>query len=388
MHAESRKTNRRWIGRWIGFSLLVIILLFMVGILGVSIFGYALHSVGDNEIAVRLQKSVIKDIVGPGVYTDLNPFADIVDIKIEGVPFCAEDVEVVTKDLQRIGVRVCGTVHRPDLAKSTVLKQNWSQYKTFYTNDDDLVGRYENRGGQEVLIAKGLMQELSQQAMKVCVGDRIFNEAVVGTARDVLRTCMDEEISKLAEGYGGLEVRNVVVPDIILGDDVKQLMDDITKSRFETDLAVQNAIKAKEQANERLAQEQGSIRVEQGRVQEQKRQEAITADLEKQALEAQLAVIIAQKANDLRNAQEDQKIAEAQLEVEKTRAQAEIASVLALANLYADNPEYLDFLIQQLWAQAWANTDKVVVPAGTNPITILSPQSTPVPIVINPTTAP
>ncbi len=50
----------------------------------------------------------------------------------------------------------------------------------------------------------------------MCVGDLQFSEAVVGSARDVLRECIDSELDKLAKGYG-LEVRNVVVPNIMPG---------------------------------------------------------------------------------------------------------------------------------------------------------------------------
>ena len=56
--------------------------------------------------------------------------------------------------------------------------------------------------------------------MKVCVGDRIFDEAVIGTARDELRACIDDEVNKLAANFG-LRVENVAVPDVLLSPDVQ-----------------------------------------------------------------------------------------------------------------------------------------------------------------------
>ena len=48
--------------------------------------------------------------------------------------------------------------------------------------------------------------------MKVCIGERTFNDNVIGTARDVLRECIDKELSRLADSYG-LQIANVVVPE-------------------------------------------------------------------------------------------------------------------------------------------------------------------------------
>lgn len=354
-----------------------VVILLIVAILGIAIFGYIGHGVKPNEIGIRLRSSRIVGIVGPGIYTDLSPFADIVDVKIEGLPFCAEDPEVLTRDQQRIGLKVCGTVHRPGLEGADEYRQNWAVYRTFYVDDKALLG--ESKDGQ--VVSMGLMTDLSQQAMKVCVGDRNFSDAAVGEARDVLRECIGEELGKLTNPYG-LTVRNVVVPNIIIDESVQALLDSITESKFQTDLARQNALKAEAEANRQLAEEQGRIRVEQGRIQELEKQKAITADLERQALEAQLQVIVAEKANELKNAELALEVSQAELEVERTKALAELADVFALAGLYQDNPDYLDMLIQEMWANAWNATDKVIIPAGTQPTTVLSPDGADITTVV------
>jgi hypothetical protein len=351
--------------KWIVF----IIVLFVLTLGGVSLLGYIWHNVGSHEIAIKFRRSVITDVVGPGVYTDLNPFADIKDIKIEGVKFCAVDPEVLTDDQQRIGVEVCGTVHRPGLDKIDIIKSNWSQYRTFYTSDEALVGKTRTENGVLITEIPGLMQNLAQQAMKVCVGDRIFDEAVVGSARDELRTCIDEEIQKLINNYGGIESRNIVVPNIILRPEVLAL-------------EVINTRKADETGRRELAQQQATIRVEQGKVQEKARQDAITAELESEALEARKAVINAQKANELLQIQKDLEIAEERLKVKQTEALAAIAQDVALADLYALHPEFLDYLVQQEWADALADAGAVYVPAGVDPMTIIQPHGAGVDVVV------
>lgn len=83
-------------------------------------------------------------------------------------------------------------------------------------------------------------------------------------------------------------------------------------------------------------------------------------------------MITAQKGNDLLEAQKNLEIAEARLKVERANAEALIAKDVALAKLYSEHPEFLDYLIQQGWAAALAKANVVYLPAGTDPTTILN----------------
>ena len=121
----------------------------------------------------------------------------------------------------------------------------------------------------------GLITNIAKQAMKVCVGAVDFTNAVVGNSRDTLRQCIDTELDKLANGYV-LEVRNIVVPEIVLGEAVQKKLDEITDARFTTQVAVQREEQAKAEAERDLAVQQGRIRLRQ--IQEKARQDALTAD--------------------------------------------------------------------------------------------------------------
>ena len=72
------------------------------------------------------------------------------------------------------------------------------------------------------------------------------------------------------------------------------------------------------------------------------------------------AVIDATKANELLAAERDLEINEALAEAAIAKAQGDIAQQTALAELYEDNPEYVQLLIVQANANALNETDKII----------------------------
>jgi hypothetical protein len=344
---------------------------------GFAILGYAWENVGDTYIAVQLFQNKPWNVVGSGVYTDLRPWAALERINVAQLQWCAVDPEVITNDSQRIGLVVCGTVQRPGLGDANAYLKGWSSYKPYYVNDLSLAGKFHyeknaNNTEQTVVVDQaGLMQTLAQQAMKVCVGDRGFEEAVIGSARDELRKCIDDQVSPLAQGYGGLTVDNVTVPNVILSAGVQASLDAITQSRFAQALAEQEKSTAKTQADAKLAEEQGKIRVSQGTIQEQARQDAITAELQAQALAAKQQVIEQQNSNDLLQAQLQLEVNTARYKAAEEAAKADNADKLYVASILQNNPSYAYWLALQAIAPTWTNVDKVYIPAGTNPLTVL-----------------
>jgi hypothetical protein len=325
---------------------------------------YLFTRVDQQEVGVRFRGGKIYQIVGPGVYNDVAIYAKLEKVSTEGVPFAVEDPEVITKDSQRIGLMVSGDVFRPGIGETDLLQELWPKYRALYLSDEAILERIKN---------------LTLQAMKSCVGDKNFNDAVIGSARDELRLCIDEELSELASSYG-LDVRNVAVPNVILSPEAQASLDAITKSRLDTELAQQDAIKAKEQAAADQAREEGAIRVELARQQEEVRQKTILAELEEERLQAQRAVIEAEKSNDLLSAQKDLQINKARAEAAVEAARANLAEEITLAELYAQNPEYLYLQTILANASALKETDKVIfTPEGVAPtIVVPGPGITPV----------
>lgn len=326
---------------------------------------YIMARVEQQEVGIQFRGGRIVNIVGPGLYSDFGLYVELKKVPSSAVPFTVQDDEIITKDKQRLGIVVSGDIFRPNLAQADVLKSNWAQYSELYLREQILKDRVEN---------------LARQAAKVCIGERTFNDNVIGTARDVLRECIDEELSQLAQNYG-LQIANVVVPNVILSPEVQALLDAITQSRLNTEKAAQDKLKAEAEAAAEQARQQGEVRVAQSRVQEEARQQTTLAQLEKERAEAQRAVIEATKANELLAAERDFAISQAQARAAAEKAKAELALEIAKAQLYAENPAYLTLQTALANASALKPTDKIIfTPVGTTP-TIIVPGPGVVPTV-------
>ena len=360
--------------RRIGLVLIIIILVALFTWFGGSRFFYVLQRVEEQEVGIKFRSGKIYDVVGPGVYTDFGLFVEITRVSSSAVPFSVVDPEIITSDKQRIGVAVAGDIFRPRLAQADRLQALWAQYNHLYLNDLAL---------QEHIVQR------AKQAMKVCVGNRTFNDAVIGSARDELRACIDVELNQLAQNVG-LVVENVAVPDVIILAEAQARLDEIVQSRLQTEKAAQDELRAKAQAAAEQALQEGQIRVEQSRLQEETRQKVLLAQLDEERLAAQLKVIQAQRQNELARVEANKAVIEAQkvnellfaqldLEVQTIRAlsaersaQADTAVQRALAVLYTESPGLLIFHVAQENAAALANTEKLLItPEGTTPTLVI-----------------
>lgn len=356
---------------------IVIVAVIIVGILLSlsSNFFYFFERVDEQEIGVRLQGGSIKDVVGPGVYNDTGLYVRIERISSQAIDYTVSDEEIITKDKQRMGLIVSADIFRPGKNETSLILENWSKYKNIYLNDD---------------LARNRVTNLTRQSMKVCVGDRTFDDNIIGTARDDLRACVDDEVNKLAANFG-LRVENLVIPEVILSPQVIEQLDAIVTSRLETEKAAQDKLRADAQADAERAKQEGEIRIAQSRIQEEAKQQTILAQLEQEKILAQKAVIEAERANELALVEAERAIIEAQkgnellaaeqdiiinkslAEAAIEKAQADLAPQLALAEILAQNPGYLELQRVQANAEALQNTDKLIfLPEGTIPNLVLS----------------
>ncbi|MEZ4623106.1 MAG: SPFH domain-containing protein [Caldilineaceae bacterium] len=357
---------------------MLIVILAVIGIFIVysfsSQFFYFFERVEEQEVGVKFSSGRIQDIVGPGVYSDAGLFVRMERVSSEAVPFNVTDEELITKDKQRIGLVVTGDIFRPGIAHFDTIRAKWAQYNQYYLNDE---------------VARTAIEARARQAMKVCVGDKIFDEAVIGTARDELRACIDTELDALSTTYG-LTIDNVAVPDVILLPDAQARLDEIVQSRLQTEKAKQDELRAKAEAAAEQARQEGAIRVEQSRIQEEARQQKALAELDREKIEAQKAVIEAERANELARVEAQRAIIEAEkandllaatreLEIQKARAlaaseqaKADLAPQIALAELYSNNPAFLQREIAQANANTLNGTDKVIfTPEGVAPTLVI-----------------
>ncbi len=305
----------------------------------------------NDQVGVTIEAGEIQGVVQPGIAYDFGLFVDLVKITTSAVAITVDDPELITLDKQRIGLQVSADVFRP--READIVISNYSRYRNIYLNDDALELR---------------MTAFTLQAMKVCVGDKKFDEAVIGSGRDDLRACIDEELSTLATPLG-LEVRNVAVPQVTISPEVQAGLDAIVQSRLATEKAKQDAQKALQEAAAQQAVEEGQIRVAQSRLQEEARQQATLQELKKQQLEAELAVINQETINTKALLE----LTQIQQEVADEQALVDIAKELALAKLYQSFPSYVSLQIALANSAAIQPTDKfVITPNGTFPNLIFS----------------
>lgn len=361
------RINFRTIG-----SIVLVVILIGLALSFLGQFAYFFEQVQEQEIGVRFRQGQIYEVVGPGVYSDVGLFVNLQRVSTQAIPFTVQDEEIITQDKQRLGLVVSGDVFRP--TDRDTIRNLWAQYRGIYLEDSLTLQR---------------TSDLARQAMKVCVGDRTFDENIIGTARDDLRACIDSELDE-AVGEFGLNVRNLVVPEVILSPEVQTALDAIVQSRLETEKAAQDELRARAQAQATQAENEGQIRIEQSRIQEQTRQQTTLAQLEQARLSAQLAVIEAERVNDLARLEAERQLIESRKENEllaanrdveinaaladaaAERARAEVAVQAALAALYSANPELVQVQIVQANADALTATDKIIfTQEGTTPTLVL-----------------
>jgi hypothetical protein len=320
--------------------------LVVFGILAVfsSRFYYLFSKVDQQEVGIQFRGGRIQNIVGPGLYSDFGLFVEMKKVTTSAIPFWVRDEEIITSDKQRIGLVVSGDIFRPNLVEADLYSTLWEKYSGIYLSDE---------------LATARVSDLARQAMKVCVGERTFDDSIIGTARDELRSCVDEELSALASNFG-LQIENVVVPEVVLSSAVQEALDSIVQSRLMTEKAAQDKLKADAEARAEQARQEGEIRVAQSRIQEEARQQTLLAQLEQARLQAERAVIEAEKANALFAAEQDLSIQQALALAATERAKVELATQLALAQLYQDHPEYLQLQIVTANASALHETDKII----------------------------
>ncbi len=324
----------------------------VIGIVAIAAFASISRSfwyfevIENDQVGIKIEAGKIQGVLQPGIAYDFGLFVDLVKVTTSAVAITVDDPELITIDKQRIGLEVTADVFRP--READIVISNYSRYRNIYLNDESLQQR---------------MTAFTLQAMKVCVGDKKFDEAVIGSGRDDLRACIDDELSGLAEPLG-LEVRNVAVPQITISPEVQAGLDAIVQSRLATEKAKQDAEKAIQESTAQQAVEEGRIRVEQSRLQEEARQQVTLQQLKQQQLQAELAVI----QQETINAQAQLELTSAQQKVAAEQALVDIAKELALADLYAKNPLYVQLQIALANATAIKNTDKLIfTPEGVFP---------------------
>lgn len=405
-----------------GCGIAIIVFLIFAFTLGQSIFGYWFVNIDSTEIGIPTKfGAVIKEldsngnpikdengvekmvVFGPGQYTDILNFgADVTEINISGIQFSVTDPQVALagpeqKNIQQtIGVTVAGTVFRPGITPrgvddpkteedESIPAMNqilWRDNRALYTNDD-------------VLQAK--ISELAKQAMKVCVGPRTLAAATVGSDRNDLAFCIDQQLTDLAKAFA-LDIKSVTVPDVILPPEVEESIVNISKANQDAQLAVAGATLAYAQGQQQQAQIVNQVQVTAAAQQAQIQAQSTQSAAKEQAIQAQINVNSAQATLDGAQLQYQKIQAQLKLEIAQLNAQSENAQIERLAYIYQQNPQYAAVIIQTAFAEGLKSVSKVFyIPTDTKSLnviggvngTLVNQDGNAVPIVpLQPTAAP
>ena len=335
---------------------------------------YLMKGLGQQEMGVKIRAGEIVDIVGPGgIYNDFGLYVKLENYNIEGVSFSVEDPEVFTKDMQPVYVEIRGQVFRPSL---TSIKSVSADGTVNYFTKDEIAQHYINyrQSYRDNDVLKNQMDGFSRQAMKVCVGQNDLRGNAVAEGRDVLRSCIENELEKLTSEIG-MYVNNIVVTDVQASDQAMQVINETNQYLLDAEKAKAQAQKLEQEGKANAVQKEAEIRVQQAAQQETARQKVTLAELEEKELIARREVLKAEKENA---------ILEQELNAEKAKAaqlqaEADLAKERLMAQIYEENPGYYQLKVSEMNASAIRDTDKmIIVPEGSMPQLVLGKDVIPV----------
>ena len=355
---------------------LLILLIVLLVAAGFAIFKpvYLMKGLGQQEMGVKIRAGEIVDIVGPGgIYNDFGLYVKLENYNIEGVSFSVEDPEVFTKDMQPVYVEIRGQVFRPSL---TSIKSVSADGTVNYFTKDEIAQHYINyrQSYRDNDVLKNQMDGFSRQAMKVCVGQNDLRGNAVAEGRDVLRSCIENELEKLTSEIG-MYVNNIVVTDVQASDQAMQVINETNQYLLDAEKAKAQAQKLEQEGKANAVQKEAEIRVQQAAQQETARQKVTLAELEEKELIARREVLKAEKENA---------ILEQELNAEKAKAaqlqaEADLAKERLMAQIYEENPGYYQLKVSEMNASAIRDTDKmIIVPEGSMPQLVLGKDVIPV----------
>jgi len=334
---------------------------------------YLMKGLEQQEMGVKIRAGEIVDIVGPGgIYNDFGLYVKLESYNIEGVAFDVADDEVFTKDMQPVYVEIRGQVFRPSL--TSIKSVNPDGSISYFTKDE--IARHYVNYRQSYTNNNTLMEQMdgfSRQAMKVCVGQNDLRGNAVAEGRDVLRSCIENELEKLTNEIG-MYVNNIVVTDVQASEQAMQVINETNQYLLDAEKAKAQAQKLEEEGKANAVQKEAEIRVQQAAQQETARQKVTLAELEEKELIARREVLKAEKENA---------ILEQELNAEKAKAaeleaQADLAKERLMAQIYNDNPGYFQLRVSELNASAIKDTDKfIIVPEGAMPQLVLGKEVLP-----------
>lgn len=352
----------------IGIALIVLLML----VPGIPIFGFLLHSVAPDEVGVKISNNQFVEVLPPGTYSaPFDWYTDIINVRQSALRLEVEKADVLTRqglDQQVIGIRVAFDTFRPGAALTAEL---WRQYQADYRHDDILIRR---------------IQQMVNDALTTCGNQTTFQQAAGGEGRTILGGCIQSALSQKAEPLQ-ITIANVSVTNISISQQAIDRLEQIRDLNQQVDAAQAQAELAEANSGANEARIRGEAREQVAPTQVYLEARATEGALQLTAIAINQQQAEAQATNDAFRANADLALEQVRLEIARIKALADNAEEAELARVINENPAYAAYLIAEAQAQAVQGVEKIIVPAGTNPLLIMGGTAIPNIMIEPPVTA-
>lgn len=260
---------------------------------------YLNDEVKTNQIGVQLDGNAIRNVVGPGIYSEVFCFfCDLQQLDVDTQTFSVEDPEVLTSDNQIVGLKVTIQARR---------KSDNESVKNFFTN---WAGLKDNKNLITTITAT------AREGMKN--GVRGFTLPQLLDDRNGLANSIQKFLEQDAAKYS-TEIVNVTIENIALNSDYAKTLNEKAQVKVETEKALQEQDLIKQQGANKILQAQTNTK----------------------ALEEQLNQEKAQTNVQVEIASREGKVIEAKNKIYETNAQAyELAKLDKLSTIFGDKQVY------------------------------------------------
>lgn len=221
----------------LGFLIVTLVVLLMPGC-------YVSHAVPENQIGVELPNGVtIGKVVGSGRYSDGGVRSKIVNIDVSAKQISWDDPDLVTKDLQPIGVTLQVTYARDRADKA--IRLMWDQYHQEATDDKALETMVR---GRIPAVAKEVTTRYTLPDLLGTNGNDQAGRALVAQQMGQLLTDQFTAI--------GVTLLNVSITNIEPDQAYLDLLNQKAQVGLQTEIAQQKTAQLQEQLKQEQAQSQ------------------------------------------------------------------------------------------------------------------------------------
>lgn len=221
---------------------------------------YIGQDVKANQVAVKLERNEIVGVVNAGVYTSWGFYDEMMVMDADTLTFSVEDLEVLTRDNQAVGVKITIQARRK-------------------TDDESVKNIFEK--WSSTIDNNKLIEVISATAREgLKNGVRNYNLSELLNDRNGLGDSMTEQISQDVSKYS-VEIINVTVENIAPSPDYMAILADKANITAETEKELERQKLIEQQASNDILQAQKTTEVKLEQVEAEKAITAVEVEIAK-----------------------------------------------------------------------------------------------------------